>query len=60
MIEHLPDLLEIGESKTEKWVFVQDGILVFRCACGKVIPLSDACASSSSPFSLPICRKCAE
>ena len=31
---------------------------MFRCACGRVVDLGSACASSPSPFASPICPTC--
>ena len=56
---YIPDPIEQGEARAERWYFdnVKDG--KFKCTCGKWIPIEEGIPSSRDPYSPPICSQCA-
>jgi hypothetical protein len=55
----VPDPIEQGESRMERWAEENMRGDEFRCECGKWFPLDEGVPSSQDPYSQPICGDCA-
>ena len=59
MRDFLEHLEAAGEAEFERMTKgVPDGH--FRCACGRIVPLSEGHPYSANPYSMPICGSCLE
>jgi hypothetical protein len=57
--EYIPDPIEIGEDRMERWMEANCDGDTFTCRCGAPCPLACALPSSPDPYSEPICPACA-
>lgn len=58
-MREIPDILEQGEMRCERWADENIAGDTFHCSCGEWRPLSEAEALSADPHVIPVCRKCA-
>jgi len=61
--EYLPDIIENYENAAEKRLDeMTEGLPSgkFRCDCGNIDDLAHAAPATDSPYSIPMCRKCAK
>jgi hypothetical protein len=55
----IPDLIEQGESRAERWADVCVLGDIFTCECGQKCKLDEGVILTPDPYGIPVCGDCA-
>lgn len=56
----IPDPIEQGEARAERWAERIRPNGEYECSCGQVVPIDDCETLSPDPYAEPFCFRCCE
>jgi hypothetical protein len=56
---YIPDPIEQGEARVERWYFDNVKDHKFKCDCGQMVRVEDGVPAGQDPYSPLVCSSCA-